>query len=251
MYEERYLELIEDRRQEHEIIERLIRKKASNSEPIHILEAGCGRKWPIRLEGIQYILTGVDTDKDALEIRKNTVADLHETIEGDLCSVDLGADRFDVIYCSFVLEHIKRADFVMKNFVKWAKPDGIIIIKVPDPRSVQGYITRITPHWFHVFYVRFILGNKNAGKPGYWPYPTYYHPIVSRSGIRCFCNDGGNNIVLHAEYGDGYHRPGQGYTKTLIHMFKKVINMISIGILSDKHTNLLFILRKKTPNMTN
>jgi len=251
MYKERYLELIEDHRQEHEVIEKLIRKKASNSEPVHILEAGCGRKWPITLEGIQYFLTGIDIDKDALEIRKNSLCDLHETIEGDLCSVDLGADRFDVIYCSFVLEHIKRADIVIKNFVTWAKPDGIIIIKIPDPHSVQGYITRITPHWFHVFYYRFILGRKNAGKPGYPPYPTFYHPIVSRSGIRCFCNDERNNIALDAEYGDGYLRPGRGSMKTLIHMFKKVINIISIGFLSDQHTNLLLIMRKKTPNKTN
>ncbi len=250
MNEERYLELIEDRREEHEMIERLIRKKASNSEPIHILEAGCGRKWPFRLERIQYILTGVDMDKDALEIRKNTLSDLHETIEGDLCSVDLDADRYDVIYCVDVLEHIKRADLVIKNFVKWAKPNGIIIIKIPDPYSVRGYVTRITPHWFHMFYYRFILGSKNAGKPGYGPYPTYYHPIVSRSGIRDFCNDGGNNIVVDAEYGDGYTRSEGDSGKTLINLFKRVINIISIGILSDKHTNLLYILHK-TPNKTN
>jgi len=251
MYEERYLELIENRRQEHDMIERLIRKKASNSEPVNILEAGCGRKWPITLEGIQYFLTGIDIDKDALEIRKNSLCDLHETIEGDLCSVDLGTDRFDVIYCSFVLEHIKRADIVVENFVKWAKPDGIIIIRIPDPHSVKGYLTQISPHWFHVFYYRFILGRKNAGKPGYPPYPTFYHPIVSRTGMRRFCNDGGNNIVLYGEYGEAYHWEGRDSLKTLIHIFKKVINIISIGFLSDQHTDLLFILRKKTPNKTN
>jgi hypothetical protein len=41
--------LIEDSRHEDEMIERLIRKRASNGEPIHILEAGCGRKWPFNL----------------------------------------------------------------------------------------------------------------------------------------------------------------------------------------------------------
>ena len=251
MNKERYLELIEDRRKEHEMIERLIRKKASNSEPIHILEAGCGRKWPFRLERNQYILTGVDMDKDALEIRKNTLSDLHKTIEGDLCSVDLGADKYDVIYSSFVLEHIKRADLVMKNFVKWAKPNGIIIIKLPDPYSVRGYITRITPHWFHVFYYRFIMRHKKAGKPGYGPYPTHYNPIVSRSGIRDFCNDGGNNILLDAEYGDGYFRPGRGFRKALIHIIKRVVSILSFGCLSDKHTNILYVLRKITPNETN
>ena len=247
MNKKRHLELIEDCKQEYEMIESLIRNMASNSEPIHILEAGCGRQWPFRLEGIQYILTGVDMDKDALEIRKNTLSDLHETIEGDLCSVDLGTDRYDVIYSSFVIEHIQRADVVMKNFIKWTKPNGIIIIRIPDSYSVGGYITRITPYWFHIFYYRF-LGKKDVGKPGCGPYPTYYHSIVSRSGIRDFCNDRGNSIVLDSEFGAGYFRPGRGAKKTLIHIFKKVINIISIGLLSDKHTNLLYIIRKKTPN---
>ncbi len=245
MNKKRYLELIENRRHAHEIIERLIGKCASKGEPINILEAGCGRQWPFGLEGLNYILTGVDSDKDALEIRKNTLSDLHKTIEGDLCSVNLGTDRYDVIYCSFVLEHIKNADLVMKNFLKWTKSNGIIIIKVPDPYSAQGFITRITPHWFHVFYYRFILRRKNAGKPGYGPYPTYYHSIISRSGMYDFCNDRSNNIKLDAVYGDGYIRPGQGARKMMIHIIKRVINIMSIGLLSDKHTNLLYILRKK------
>ena len=245
MNKERHLEIIEDRKQAIEMIESLIRKEDSHNEPVRILEAGCGRRWPFKMEGIQHILTGVDMDKAALEIRKNTLGDLHETVEGDLCSVDLGANRYDVIYCSFVLEHVKRADVVMKNFVKWIKPNGIIIIKIPDPYSVQGYITRITPYWFHVFYYRFILGNKNAGKPGYGPYSTYYHSIVSRRGMRDFCNDRSNCVVLAAEYGDEYFRPGRGAMKTLLHIFKRVINIISIGALSSKHTNLLYIIRKQ------
>jgi SAM-dependent methyltransferase len=244
MNKETHLEIKEDRGQELEMIESLIRKQASHNEPIRILEAGCGSHWPFRLEEIQYTLTGVDVDRVALEIRKNTLSDLHEAIEADLCSVDLGADRFDVIYCHFVLEHIKRADVVMKNFVKWIKPDGIIIIKIPDPYSVSGYISRITPYWFHVFYYRFIRGNKNSGKPGYFPYPTYYHSIVSRRGMRDFCNDKSNGVVLVAEYGDDYFRPRRGAMKTLLPVFTRVINIISIGSLSDKHTNLLYIIRK-------
>lgn len=182
MNKERHLEIIEDRKQEIEMIESLIRKEDSHNEPVRILEAGCGRRWPFKMEGIQHILTGVDMDKAALEIRKNTLGDLHETVEGDLCSVDLGADRYDVIYCSFVLEHVKRADVVMKNFVKWIKPNGIIIIKIPDPYSVQGYITRITPYWFHVFYYRFILGHKTAGKPGYAP--SFFISYVNKTSNR-------------------------------------------------------------------
>ena len=56
MNDGRYLQLIEDQRQEDEMIEKLIREKASNSQPLHILEAGCEREWPFKLDGIEHIL---------------------------------------------------------------------------------------------------------------------------------------------------------------------------------------------------
>ena len=243
MNNKKTLEIIKDRQQETKMIERLIKNEAFNhKESINILEAGCGRKWPFNLDGIQYTLTGVDTDKTALKIRKNTLCDLHEIIKGDLCTVDMASDKYDVIYCSYVLEHIKRADVVMNNFIKWVKPNGLIIIKVPNPYSVQGYITRITPHWFHVFYHRFVLGNKEAGKPGYGPYPTCYHPVISRKGISNYCNN--NGVTLISEYGEEFVKPGKGIIKVLLCLFKKMINGISMGRLGDKNTNLLYIIRK-------
>ena len=245
MHRDERLRLLEDPKQENELLEQLIRRQALNGEPVYILEAGCGKCWPFKLDGIRYHLTGIDMDRAALEMRRNTLSDLHETIVGDLCSVDLAPDRYDVIYCSFVLEHVERADLVMKNFVKWAKPNALIIIRVPDPRSVQGYVTRITPHWFHVLFYRLVLGKKNAGKPGYCPYPTYYHPIISRRGMRDFCMDEKNSIVFEAEYGDGYIRPGQGIFRALIHVIKRTASIVSLGYLSCRHTNLVYILRKK------
>jgi SAM-dependent methyltransferase len=245
MNKEGKLKIIASREQHHEFIENRIISQASHRESLNILEAGCGRRWPYNLEGIKYTLTGVDVDKEALEARKNIVSDLHEAIEGDLCTVDLGVEVYDVIYCSYVLEHVEKADVVIKNFVKWIKPDGIIIILIPDPNSVQGFVTRITPHWFHVFYHRFFLGKKNAGKPGFGPYATYYHPVVSRSGMRDFCNDENNRIEILEEYADGFIKPGRSGAKTILRILKRAINIISLGKLSDKHTNLLFVIRKK------
>lgn len=244
MRDGRHLELIDSQRQEDELIEKFIRDMSDGCRPLDILEAGCGREWPFQLDDVDHVLTGIDRDRAALDIRKNTVADLDESIEGDLCFIDLPANRYDVIYCSFVLEHIEQADLVIENFVKWVKPNGLIIIKIPDPYSVYGFITRTTPHWFHVFFYRFFLESTTAGKPGYPPYPTYYNPIVSRRGIRKFCENSSNKLTLDAEYGDGFLRPGTGAKKILIHAIKKIFNLLSLGTLSDRHTNLLYLLRK-------
>ena len=237
------LELTSSWSHENKIIENHIREKAVAGEILQILEAGCGQKWSLNLDGIQYILTGVDLDKAALEIRKSTLKDLQETIEGDLRSVTLKENHYDVIYCSYVLEHIEGAEQVLNNFIKWLKPGGTIVLLIPDPDSVQGFITRVTPHWFHIFYYRSVLGNPNAGKDGYAPYPVHYDPVVSRKGIHQFCRR--NNLTVLAEYGDGYIRPGKGGVRLLIHTLKQVISALSFGLLSYRHTNLLYILQKQ------
>jgi hypothetical protein len=90
------------------------------------------------------------------------------------------------------------------------------------------------------------VGEKNAGNPGYGPYRTYYHPIVSRSGLRDLCNDESNRIEILEEYGDGYIKPGRSGVKTILQVLKRIINIVSLGKLSDRHTNLFFVMRKKS-----
>lgn len=237
------LDLINSWTQEIEIMESHIRQKAVSGAPLHILEAGCGRNWMLKLEGIRYVLTGVDLDRAALEVRKTTLKDLDEIFEGDLRYVDLGENRFDVIYNSFVLEHIEGAEVALRNFVKWLKPDGLIIIRIPDPNCVYGFITRISPHWFHVFYYRRIFGYQDAGKPGHAPYRAYYDPVVSRKGIRRFCQE--NNLTIEAEYGEGYLKVGSGITQVLINLFTRMAHVLSLGFLSFQHTGLLYVLHKE------
>src|SRR6267154_4568853 len=58
----------------------LSRTIKSLPQPLEILEAGCGREWPIKLEGVRYRLTGIDLDEAALESRVRDVGDLHEAI---------------------------------------------------------------------------------------------------------------------------------------------------------------------------
>ncbi|MGH8551044.1 MAG: class I SAM-dependent methyltransferase [Methylococcales bacterium] len=232
------------REQEVFLIERYIKSKAIPGTPLQILEAGCGQKWPIDLGHTKYVLTGIDCDAAALEIRKYIQKDIHEAIEGDLCVVRLGESRFDVIYNSFVLEHVKDAGTVLENFSRWLKPHGLLIIKIPDPDSVRGFLTRITPHWFHIFYYKYLLGNPNAGKPGFAPYVTFYHPLVSRNGIYRFCSE--KQFSIREECGDGGYR---SYGHGLVYQFTKLLVLtiatLSFGKLTSRYTNLLYILEKQ------
>lgn len=225
------------------LIEECIRQKCDAGASLQILEAGCGQRWELRLEGVQYTLTGVDLDKAALDIRKDVVKDLDHIIQGDLLYVDLEGKKYDVIYCAFVLEHVQGAEKVLRRFMSWLKPNGLLIIRIPDPDSVQGFVTRISPHWVHVFYYRYILGKVGAGTPGHAPYRTFYDPVVSRAGIREFCRQ--NGLVIRAERGNSYWRPGRGLVQTAIILFKKLVSCLSWGVLSWRYTDLLYILQSE------
>ena len=231
-----------DARAEDVLIENYVKVHAAHSVPLQILEAGCGQQWPLNLDGIEYVLTGVDLDQNALEIRKNVKGDLHKIVVGDLCTVNLPDNSYDVIYSSFVLEHIQEADVVLKNFAKWMKQRGLLVVRVPDPYSVRGFVTRITPHWFHIFYYRYVQGNKKAGTPGYGPYTTFYNPVISRRGIYEFCRK--YNFTVKVEYGDGYLWYGDGLAGRAIKVILRAITVLSFGKLTDRHANLLYILER-------
>lgn len=229
--------------QETQLIADYIKAKANGAAPLRILEAGCGQKWDLDLGGTQYELTGVDIDETALEIRKNVVKDLDEIIVGDLRSVRLAENTYDVIFCSYVLEHITGAEGVLGNFVRWLKPDGMMIIQIPDPHSVKGFVTRITPHWFHIFFYRHVRGFKNAGEPGHAPYPTHYDAVVSRKGMREFCRR--NALAIKAEFGCGWRTHGHGLTRVAIEVIQRLISISSFGALSSQHDDITYIVERK------
>ena len=229
--------------EEVHIIEQAIVKRAASGNELAILEAGCGQRWPLNLGTIQYKLTGVDLDAEALRIRTEVIKDLHRGIHGDLREIDFPEHSFDVIYSSYVLEHIDGAESVLRNFTRWLKKDGIIIIMIPDPEAVRGFITKHSPHWVHILYYKYIVGQKNAGKPGYAPYPTIYDEILYREKLQQFCAK--NGLVMDVQAGDGYYQVGRGKVDLILKAFLKLVSFLSLNKLSSDHVNLLYILRRE------
>ena len=90
------LELLKSQKQECELFERYIKKKASSGFQLNILEAGCGRFWPLDMSGIQYTLTGVDSNINAIEIRQTQQKDFDEIIIGDLRYINLEENKYDI-----------------------------------------------------------------------------------------------------------------------------------------------------------
>ncbi len=105
----------------------------AKGEFLSILEAGCGRQWPLHIIS-KYKLTGIDLDPDALKTRVTTIGDLDEAIVGDLLIHDFPSESFDLIYNAYVLEHINGAEKVLANFTRWLKPGGLLLLQIP-PRQ--------------------------------------------------------------------------------------------------------------------
>jgi SAM-dependent methyltransferase len=209
----------------------------ASGREMNILEAGCGRKWEFATLEVPYRLTGVDLDIDALNVRKNDQKDLDEAIVGDLRSVDLPENFFDVIYSSYVLEHIRNSEVVLKNFVKWLRPGGLLIIKIPDRDSVYGFVTRITPHWFHVLFYRYVKGKRLAGTPGHGPYPTFHDKLLSRQPLLNFADRNGLDVKEIC----GYHND----LSSSMRIFVTLIHILSFGKFHADHEDVMYIFQKR------
>ncbi|HTP38108.1 MAG TPA: class I SAM-dependent methyltransferase [Steroidobacteraceae bacterium] len=223
-------------------LESHVRAQARPGHTMEVLEAGCGREWYFNMDGIDYRLTGIDLDAEALRARREIRKDLHHGIVGDLRTAQLPAGSFDVIYSAFVLEHVAGAEAVLDNMVRWLKPGGLLIVRVPDKDSVQGFITRMTPHFFHVWYYRWAWKLKDAGRPGFAPYRTVYDKIISRQRMLDFCAARGLEVV--EEIGVGTYHRGYGIVAKLTPFVARMVRLLSFGRVHDKYVDRTLVARK-------
>ncbi|HEU4660974.1 MAG TPA: class I SAM-dependent methyltransferase [Pseudolabrys sp.] len=225
------------------VLEETIKRQARADSVLRIVEAGCGREWYFKLHGIAHEVTGIDLDVHALEYRRREKRDLHHGIAGDLRTVALPAAHFDVVYCSFVLEHIKGAQQALDNFMNWLKPDGLLIVRVPDVTGVQTFLARRLPRWCAILYYRSAWGIKDAGKPGFAPYPAYYDDVISPSGFHAYCES--KNLELVDEFGLGsYSARGRGPLRHGLALAARLVSILSGGKIHDRFVDRTFIVRK-------
>ena len=225
----------------HTEIETAIQAEFDSDAQVRVLEAGCGTKWPLSLPALSLYIVGLDENLDAINHRQQTRGDLDECIQGDLVTAELPENGFDLIYCSYVLEHVVGAEPVMQNFVRWLRPGGLLVIKIPNRNSVFGFVTRMTPYSLHVWYKRYLMKNPNAGKKGHDPFPTVYDPIISMRGMTRFMRD--RRLQPIALYKTEFYPAGMRVTRFLIKALSWLMHAVTFGRLRADHSGLALILR--------
>ena len=209
--------------------------------PLQVVEAGCGRRWRIDVGDRPLEITGVDLDPDAVAIRQATEGDLHRAVVGDLRTVDLPEGGFDAVSSSFVLEHVAGAEQVLDRFVRWTRPGGLLLLRIPDRDSVYGWATRRTPHRVHVAFRRHVIGMPGAGTAGHGPYPTVYDDVVSRRGLRAWARWRG--VTVEAEHGSSVYLARAGALGPPLRVGVAAVAASSRHRLAGDHNNLLYVLR--------
>jgi len=99
-----------------------------------------------------------------------------------------------------VIEHLDAPPRALNLFFQALKPGGLLFIGAPNPNSFTGWVTRLTPHWFHVWYYQIVLGRKSAGQPGHGPFRTVFHPVVAPPALVKYCRELGFNVLYFKEY---------------------------------------------------
>jgi SAM-dependent methyltransferase len=141
-------------------------------------------------------ITVVDIDEE--QLRKNDYS--QKRILGDIQTYRFAPNHFDLVTCYNVIEHLPDVAAALTGFFHALKPGGLILIAAPNPESLSGVVTKYTPHWFHIWFYRHVLGKKLAGLPGQPPFPTFFHPLVTPAKLEAFASAHGMRVIYRREH---------------------------------------------------
>ena len=209
-----------------------------------IYEAGGGSTSFLPLSVLRRAhVTVVDIDED--QIRNNNYA--QETILGDIQSWRFAPGSFDLVICYNVIEHVPDVEAALLGFTRALKPNGLILIGAPNPRSLSGVVTKYSPHWFHVWFYRHIRGDAKAGLAGCAPFPTHFHPLVTLSNLEAFAEQHGLQMIYRKQYESPRYpemRRRMPVFAALVDAAAKAMNFLLPGKGDVRHGDYHVILRK-------
>lgn len=172
------------------VIENLLPSKAA----LRVLEAGCGSTTHLQLNH-QWHLTGIDLSER--QLIKNTR--LHVKVLGNLETYRWDPERFDVIVCWDVIEHLPNPQTALKNLFAALAPGGLLVLAFPHLHSIKGWGTKLTPFWVHLAFYRYLIGDKRPASEMN-QFPTYLRTEIAPKRIVDFASQFGLECVYRLEY---------------------------------------------------
>jgi 2-polyprenyl-3-methyl-5-hydroxy-6-metoxy-1,4-benzoquinol methylase len=212
---------------------------------LSIYEAGGGSTSFLPLDVLRRAhVTVVDIDED--QIRNNDYA--QEAILGDIQTHRFAPGSFDLVICYNVIEHLADVEAALVGFCESLKQGGLILIGAPNPKSLSGVVTRYSPHWFHVWFYRYVRGEKRAGQPGQAPFPTHFHRLVTLSNLESFADTHGLQMIYRKQYESPRYpemRARKPLFAAMIDSVARVMNFVLPGKVDVRRGDYHVILRKR------
>jgi SAM-dependent methyltransferase len=119
---------------------------------IHILDAGCGNGRIARiLVDRGYNVTGIDISENAVKLAKQNIQNA-EFQTMDMAAITLPSARFDAIYSSFAVIHVKRElhKKVFEGFYRILRSGGKVFMSIgPDSGEYLGDYFGYQMAWSH------------------------------------------------------------------------------------------------------
>jgi SAM-dependent methyltransferase len=206
-----------------------------------IVDAGCGSAMHIPIPDSS-VVVGVDISKTQLD--RN--AGLSERICADLQTVDLRGMDADLVVVWDVMEHIRRPSDALDRLAAALRPGGLLLVAGPNPMSLKGLTTKLTPHWFHVWFYRTVYGIQTAGQADTRPFRTYMRLAMSPGGIERWARETALEVVYVVRYeGETQARLVTRYRVfgLLYRSVGAVARVLSLGRVTYRGTEFAALLR--------
>jgi len=153
-----------------------VRKFTSVPNP-HVLDIGCGTGWTTAIwQENGFTVTGLEPSQSRSDIARKTygISVVHDHIEHFK-----PAEKFDVIIMRHLLEHIEDPVSTLTVVRSFLKPNGILLIVIPNINCIGRYIFKENWEWVLPWHLHFYTPTtlrRLLEKTGYQKLKIYQMP---------------------------------------------------------------------------
>jgi SAM-dependent methyltransferase len=201
----------------------------------HVLEIGAGsgtanqNHFDLRGRVARYV--GVDPDRAVLN---NPYLD--EAHQCDADHLPFPDESFEVVFHYYVAEHFEEPTACNREIARVLKPGGLLLFQTPSRYWYPMLAARVTPQWFHEFYVRHF----GSGRTENEVFPTHYRFNDDRAITKQLASCRFTSDLEHHSVAPGYLRfsrlsflAGVLYERTIEKRFPALRGVI-IGVARKK-----------------
>lgn len=192
------------------IVESIRKYSGSGDTSLSVLDIGCGNgNISIPLASLGYRILGIDTNAASIEYatKKNPFLNVSFKI-ADIAVLEVD-EKFDVIICSEVLEHLNEPHEALLSIKRMLKPSGLLIVTIPNGYGSFGLMELL------------VRGLRRMG---------FAHPIDSLRRL------------VHQRYGHIQSSGSSTYHTKNFTMsgIKKLLNQAGFEVAKVDHSNVFF-----------